>query len=406
MESQYEGSAMIKIQNVILNHDICPESTSLFYTFEERLNSFVLNFGTYFNSLWPQIWKEYTNITGFYLNILFKGTCTLSIIESQLSQMIDEKLPEREISHNTLYRKQHSCDGTTYVQIKFPVIDPACRIIHFELEYGKKSEFEYIDAFYSVENSLPPNNVKTAIIICTFQREDYVYKNIAAMKSYFNENPELAEVYDIFVIDNGKTVSKDIESNNIYLFPNKNTGGTGGFTRGILEAIQSPKNYTHVILMDDDVEIIPESLHRTYTLTSLINDEHSRSFISGSMLRGDIKDSQWEARARLKGLFPEIYGKLNLSKFSRLPENEAAATRHTRYDYAAWWYCCIPLKSIGPNKLPFPFFLRGDDIDYSLKFAHKVIHLNGICIWHEPFDSRLSNVMDLYTTVRNFLTIN
>ncbi|MHC4843873.1 MAG: hypothetical protein ACYTEE_08745, partial [Planctomycetota bacterium] len=93
---------MIKIQNVILNHDICPESTSLFYTFEERLNSFVLNFGTYFNSLWPQIWKEYTNITGFYLNILFKGTCTLSIIESQLSQMIDEKLPEREISHNTL----------------------------------------------------------------------------------------------------------------------------------------------------------------------------------------------------------------------------------------------------------------------------------------------------------------
>ncbi|MCD6321740.1 MAG: hypothetical protein J7L77_01820, partial [Clostridiales bacterium] len=44
--------------------------------------------------------------------------------------------------------------------------------------------------------------------------------------------------------------------------------------------------------------------------------------------------------------------------------------------------------------------------DYSLKYADKIIHLNGICVWHEPFDSRRSNVMDIYMSVRNFMTIN
>jgi GT2 family glycosyltransferase len=243
-----------------------------------------------------------------------------------------------------------------------------------------------------------------AIVICTYKREQYVLRNIKKLQLYFAENPDIAKIYDIFVVDNGNTLSGDICTGNISLFPNKNTGGSGGFTRGIIEALESDKGYTHVILMDDDIEINTEGLFRTYTLSSLVNQKYSQSFISGSMLRSDIRDFQWEARAWMKGMILGIYARTSLSKMENLLKNEAIATRHTQYDYAGWWYCSVPLKAVGPDKLPFPFFIRGDDIDYSLKFADKVIHLNGICVWHEPFTSKVNNITDIYITVRNFLT--
>lgn len=397
---------MIKIQNVILNSEILSDWRDLYCNSVEFPDSFVLSFGTYFNSLWPQRWKEYTNISDFYLNIRFKGDCTISIIQSRLIEIIAGGSPQGQVSRDTIYRQRHTSDGSEHIRIKLPEIDPSSRIVYFELEYPKTCKFQYLDAYFSAESDLPPARTRTAVIFCTFKAEQYINNNVARLKSYFDGNPEMADVYDVFVVDNGKTLSNEIESDNIFLFPNKNTGGSGGFARGILEAIQSDSGYTHVILMDDDIEINTESLVRTYALASLVNDRYSRSFIAGSMLRSDIKNFQWEARAAIKGLLLKIYGRLSLSKFSSLLENEAASTKHTPYDYAAWWYCCIPLKSIGPDKLPFPFFIRGDDIDYSLKYADKIIHLNGICVWHEPFMVRRSNVRDIYITVRNFLTIN
>ena len=65
--------------------------------------------------------------------------------------------------------------------------------------------------------------------------------------------------------------------------------------------------------MDDDIEINTEALFRTYTLSSLVNKKYNRSFISGSMLRSDIRDFQWEARAKIKGLLLKVYAQLSLS---------------------------------------------------------------------------------------------
>ena len=74
------------------------------------------------------------------------------------------------------------------------------------------------------------------------------------------------------------------ESEYIHIYPNQNVGGAGGFTRGILESMSAEKKPTHIILMDDDVKILPESLIRTYTLLSLIKPEYDTHFISGAML--------------------------------------------------------------------------------------------------------------------------
>lgn len=50
----------------------------------------------------------------------------------------------------------------------------------------------------------------------------------------------------------------------IYYHRNKNVGGSGGFTRGMIESIRQKPKATHVLLMDDDVVVLSESIKRTY----------------------------------------------------------------------------------------------------------------------------------------------
>lgn len=399
---------MFKIQNVVVNNTTPQDGGGLFYTQGHRLSCSTLNFGTYFNTLWLAAWKEYTCASRFYLNLRFRGNCTIRLIQSHLEEVKCDSAKGsflgEEASARIFFQQTFCSDGCGYQTIEIAGTDACARVVYFEIEHA--GDFEYIDAFYSVDYTLPPARVKTAIVICTFRREQFVLRNIEILTAYFREKPDLQQVYDVFVVDNGRTLSSNIAQDSVFLWPNNNTGGTGGFTRGIIEALRSSRNYTHVLLMDDDIEICPEALQRTYALTALLKPDCRRAFIAGSMLRADMRNFQWEARSRIKGLRLDAYGRLFLSDFSSVLKNEILAGRHTPQDYAAWWYCCIPLAAIQPDKLPFPFFVRGDDIDFSLKCADKIIHINGICVWHEPFESRRSNVVDIYLTVRNFTVIN
>jgi len=41
----------------------------------------------------------------------------------------------------------------------------------------------------------------------------------------------------------------------VQLIPNKNVGGSGGFARGLVEALQE-NTYSHFLFMDDDIELV------------------------------------------------------------------------------------------------------------------------------------------------------
>ena len=89
----------------------------------------------------------------------------------------------------------------------------------------------------------------------------------------------------MLVIDNGRTLDAEtLSGDGVRVFPNKNVGGAGGFARGMIEAMRLEKPATHVLLMDDDVQISTESLKRTYQLLSIVNDEYKDSYVSGAMM--------------------------------------------------------------------------------------------------------------------------
>lgn len=57
--------------------------------------------------------------------------------------------------------------------------------------------------------------------------------------------------------------------------------------------IQTPKA-THVLLMDDDVLILPESIKRTYALLKVLKPLYHNCFVSGAMLYYENMSTQHE----------------------------------------------------------------------------------------------------------------
>lgn len=49
---------------------------------------------------------------------------------------------------------------------------------------------------------------------------------------------------------------------------------------------------------------------------------------------------------------------------------------------------CIPAV-VRPDKA-HAHLIRGDDIEYGLRNCKRLVTLNGICVWHEPFESKYS----------------
>ena len=238
-------------------------------------------------------------------------------------------------------------------------------------------------------------NVSLAVVICTFKREEYVKSNVKSLCDFAKRNKEDVIVY---VIDNGQTLkSEDVEG--AILFSNKNLGGSGGFTRGMIEAYRAQK-HTHVLLMDDDISFSPEIVARTMRFLEYANCENAA--IGGSMLREDKPEILYELGGRWNGdRLSGFYSNLDLSEKSSL-----LFDRQDKPDYCAWWYCCMPIGVIDRHGLPLPLFIKNDDVEYGMRCKElDWTFLNGVGVYHSPFEAKYNASLEYYIR-RNELISN
>ncbi len=114
-------------------------------------------------------------------------------------------------------------------------------------------------------------------------------------KQIFASDEPIAKGFHMFVVDNGRTLNVDeVSDDNVTVIPNANVGGAGGFARGMMAALDI--DATHVLLMDDDVRVMPESFIRTFNLLSLRNDDYENAFINGAMLSLEAPQSPIRGR--------------------------------------------------------------------------------------------------------------
>ena len=268
----------MRIQNILFpKEDICKE-TELYYRYPSKQfgkkiilpPNQTISFDTYFNSFSIQKWKEYTIIQNLNLNLKVSGQCRISLYEATLIK--DEV-------HTRLLLSKDKNSKENEITLSFPDVRNLHGICYFTIT-SDDGHCEIIDGFYGTEiDSKSINRVKIGIGICTYKREQFILKNLKAVQDAIFDNPE-SELHDnleILVSDNGETLQNyNYTHPKIKIFPNINAGGSGGFTRCMIEAIKAQENLnlTHFLLMDDDIVLDPAVLTRTYKLLQLLKSEH------------------------------------------------------------------------------------------------------------------------------------
>ena len=264
-----------------------------------------------------------------------------------------------------------------------------------------EEKVEVGECYWEVESE-EKEEARLAIVSTTFKKEAYIQKTIKALKEGFFE--EFATSH-FFVIDNGRSLDAALGDKNVSIIPNPNVGGSGGFARGMMEAVGGKGKFTHVLLMDDDVEICAESVKRTVRLLSILKPEWREAFIAGAMLNFDNKNLQMEDTGFMtpEGRFAPQKPVLGMDQVEGLVMNETfePLKEMKKQGYASWWYCVIPVGEIKKTGLPLPLFLRGDDAEYSLRAGAKLITMNSIGLWHMAFQVKYSAAVERYEVVRN-----
>ncbi len=382
-------------------HMLCKE---LFYIGSEGYldrneGKLVLKFGqtcdllTYLNACSWAKWKEFTFADNIALHLIVEGRFEMVYT--------GQTLEYQEIRRTEFCIRRDEALGKREVVFRYP--DNNETLLGVELT--ALGDCVIYGGYFTTdidESRMSP--VRISIATTTCRKEDYITKNIALMKTeILGGDDELKDNLDIHVVDNGNTLKPaDIEGPHVYLHPNPNTGGSGGFARGMIETIHQKVPATHILLMDDDVLILPESIKRTYHLLRLIRPEHKDRFINGAMLRYEKPQFQHEdlgtiSQGALFEPLKPIYNQTEPLDVLRC----AGGYYNDPNTYAAWWYCCIPMNVVKENGLPMPFFVRGDDSEYSLRCKAKFISMNGICLWHLGFSLKFSGAMDIYQQFRN-----
>lgn len=381
----------IKLQNII-NDNGSKQPLQI-----NRENDSVISFATYFNSLTVSKWKKYTSIEQIRLLLLLKGEYKITLYHYWLNN--------GKIKCETICSNNVSGDGKTPLLFYYP--DHYSEgIVTFDIK-PESDDALFISGSYEGSTDGPfIHDINIALNICTYKREKYITDNIKLLNDSFflNSQNELYERLRVYIQDNGATLPCDKLSNeNIRIVKNRNCGGTAGFTRGLIEILKDANfKTTHVIMMDDDIEICPEAVFRTYSMLSVLKPDYHDASIGGAMLRIDDPTIEFESGASWNaGRIRSNKKGLDLRSIDNCLINEV----EEYCEYNAWWYCCMPMSLINENNLPIPVFVRGDDVEYGLRNIKELILLNGICVWHEPFGGKYSSSMKYYV-FRNMLIDN
>lgn len=349
---------------------------------------------SFFNIFSAGKWFTYTDLQDLTLKITGKGRVKLSVF-----RLCNNDETEREVFSADLLLDNNSSVELPAESWRFPD-----GMIFFVLTAYEDSVIEKAD--YITKTPVHADIVM-ALNICTYRREEYVKANLKQLQDEILHNPEseLCDKLEIFIADNGQTLGDSVATDKIHVFPNANTGGSGGFSRGLHEilAVCDEKKISYAIFMDDDIKIIPQVIERTAAFLSFIKSEFAECIIPGAILIEDDWNIQHEFGGA-HGIPPDLvplHKKLNLLDTKSLIDNDK---EEVKIDYAGWWYSCMPISALKRCGYSMPFFISLDDVEYGMRLNLPFILLNGIGVWHHSFEIyRLSLI---YYHARNSLVVN
>lgn len=357
-----------------------------------------VDFMTYVNGFSALKWRQYAGLDEIFLNLALDGSGIVRIFGVEHESLDPVQIKQAPFS-------PENGSGSRAISVCLENYD----LIGFSISSEESTTATLVKGCYTATvDEDEVNRVDLALSTTTFKNERYIIPNIELVKSGIsNEDGPIHDHFHMFVVDNGQTLdSASLSDELVTVLPNPNVGGSGGFARGMMAATETHGQFTHIILMDDDVSIMPESLIRTFNLLSLAKGKYKDAFINGAMLSMEDPTRQFEdvSYVATTGAYRRVKEDLNVGKLSDILENERTSVEVDQA-YGAWWYSCIPVKAIEKNGLPMPFFIRCDDVEFGMRNKPVYMTMNCICVWHASFEGRFRASVDCYQYFRNFFAM-
>lgn len=366
-----------------------------------------ISFNTYFNSFYESFYTKYTILNELAYRLKLIGEFEISAYRERY------EFSERELIHSQIYNQNNeNHDSSNYVDFSLPQLKSASEAGRIYLEITCLSDKgTFVEGFVFTQQE-KQRDVSLAIITCTFKKEAYVKKTIDLVsKDSLLQNKN----FHIFVVDNAKTLDKgDFEdSSRVTLIPNRNVGGSGGFTKGLIEALKG--DYTHFLFMDDDIELDSEVVYKLFPLYEYGKQDFA---VAGTMLDFYQKHILYEAGA-LYNKSRDDEGNIKEREFNIVSLKTEIDLRDSstlnsllldeEVDYSGFWYFAFSKEVVQNIGLPLPFFIKVDDIEFCLRVKqhlnNAIVAFPSFAVWHEPFYAK-NPVWDIYYCERNMFIAN
>ena len=249
----------------------------------------------------------------------------------------------------------------------------------------------------------PRNEPMLSIVMCTFKREKYARHVIETLH---NSDTLEGQPYNFLLVDNSDSLPDDYFGDlPVQIFRQDNFGGAGGFTRGLLEAMDQTghSSPTHVLLLDDDIELVPETIFRAIQLLRY----QTRDLVIGApmfdMVRPHILSVAGDATDLARNPFYPTCLRGDFDARDPAALSKLAAGNFT--DFIGWWFALFSVESVKKCGLPLPLFLHNDDVEYGVRLQRLGVpstYVGGLAVWHEPFYAKDASWIRYYD-VRNSL---
>jgi galactofuranosylgalactofuranosylrhamnosyl-N-acetylglucosaminyl-diphospho-decaprenol beta-1,5/1,6-galactofuranosyltransferase len=175
-------------------------------------------FDSFHNSFFETYWLKYTTLRNYSLNLFLKGHCKINIIRNvngTETTISSHKINADEFASQKIDLKIESFEGS---RIYFQVDSTSYTIVSNNVYWSTTDQ--------------PKQEIKLAAIMCTFNKREYIYRNLEKLLS----NNELShKKVHFIVIDNASNLELK-NSEKLSYYAQDNYGGSGGFTRGLIEA--------------------------------------------------------------------------------------------------------------------------------------------------------------------------
>jgi galactofuranosylgalactofuranosylrhamnosyl-N-acetylglucosaminyl-diphospho-decaprenol beta-1,5/1,6-galactofuranosyltransferase len=234
----------------------CNEAASINYQDENRKivlrQGGIISSNSYFNSFYETFYRKYTILRSIYYLLKLEGDFQVSVYRE-----VEEN--KKELISKQNFEKCQFSEPVKIIPIYLVPIENAGRI-YFEITC--LSEQGAFQEAWIVTDEEAIREVSLGIVICTFKKESYIENTLS---NVFQDKLLQKKDFKIFVADNGRTLKQDdFRDSKIKIIPNINAGGSGGFTRGLVEALNENR-YSHFLLMDDDIELESECINRLFS---------------------------------------------------------------------------------------------------------------------------------------------